>query len=247
MKKNLIFLNLCLLGLALFFFKQLKDHWIEYEQMHSLHSLNPPQTASLSKSTKATAAPDAVSEYMAIVNNDLFAADRTNIIPPEPPPPPPPPKVSPPKPVLCGIFRIGEEESVLMISTDSKSKGLQKRIRIGEMMDKYKLETISDQQVVMRAEGDESVGIRLNEPAGIVPRDYSSERTSTLPSKPNVVTVGESGTKAATSSPFANMNPRPVQTPPPPPSVPAGTVVNGKRKVVTQTPFGNMESWEDVK
>ncbi len=247
MKKNLIILNLCLLGLALFFFKQLRDRWIEYEQIHSHHSLNPPKSTGYSKPTKAVAVPDSISEYLAIVNNDLFVTDRTNLIAPEPPPPPPPPKVSPPKPVLCGIFRFGEEELVLMISTDAKSKGVQKRIRIGEMMDKYKLQTILDQQVVMQAEGDEPVEIRLNEPAGIVPRDYSTGRASAPPLKPNVVTIGESATKTASSPASTNFSSSAVQTPPPPPSVPAGTVVDGKRKVVTQTPFGNMESWEDVK
>jgi hypothetical protein len=245
MKKNLIVLNLCLLGLVLFFFKQLRDSWVEYGQMHSLHSLNPPQTTGLSKSVKTATASDTASEFMAIVNNDLFVADRTNLMPPEPPPPPPPPKVSPPKPVLCGIFRIGEEESVLMISNDPKSKGLQKRVRIGELMDKYKLEAILDQQVVMQAEGDEPVEIRLNEPAGIVPRDYSAGRASPAPAQPNVVMIGESAKKTSAAA-STNINSPAVQAPPPP-SVPAGTIVNGKRKVVTQTPFGNMESWEDVK
>jgi hypothetical protein len=238
MKRNLLVLNLILVGVALFLTRLLATQWTQFEHTHQLQSLKPP-----AGETKNITPPVAVlpgqSEYFAIVNNDLFAPDRNNLIPPPPPPPPPPKREPPPKPLLSGIFRIGDDVSVLLVSTDPKMKGAYKRIKSGEEMDGYILEKVLDQRIVMRAEGFDPVQIRLNEPSGIVPRDVAPN-VSPVASGGQVTSVAGTGATPINSA-VASSAPKPT-----PQEVPPGTVVNGKVKVMVPTPFGLMESWRDV-
>jgi hypothetical protein len=246
MKRNLIILNLALLFLMVFLLQQLKSQWIQFAQFHQTQRLTPHSPEGKKGANKSAQSPAGTNDFFAIVNQDLFASDRTNLIPPEPPPPPPPKKDLPPKPILSGIFRLGERDSALMVSNDPKSKGSQKRLFIGDAIDSYTLEKILDQRVLMKVSSGEEVEIRLNEPSGIVPKDSYTERTPTWGgSGSKVVAVGGSAGSSETSSQVSSA--KSGAAPPPAPEVPAGTIVNGKRKVVTRTPFGNMESWEDVR
>jgi hypothetical protein len=247
MKRNLIIFNLGLLLLAAFLLQQLKSQWIQFDQIHQTQRLTPRSPEGKKGANKSALALAGTNDYFAIVNQDLFASDRTNLIPPEPPPPPPMKKDLPPKPILSGIFRLGGSDSVLMISSDPKAKGSQKRLYVGEKMDSYTLEEILDQRIRMKVESGEEVEIRLNEPAGIVPKDSYTERTPAWGgSGSKVVAVGGSASSPETSSQVSSTKTA-AAAPPPAPEVPVGTIVNGKRKVVTQTPFGKMESWEDVR
>jgi hypothetical protein len=238
MKRNLLILNLVLAGIAIFLFKMMVAQWTQFEQTHQLHTLTPP-TEIKKTTTPPAAVPSGQSEYYAIVNNDLFASDRTNLVPPPPPPPPPPKRDPPPKPLLSGIFRIGDEASVLVISTEPKSKGAYKRIKSGEKMDGYILEKILDQRIVMKAEGFDPIEIRLNEPSGIVPRDATPYASPTAGGGQVMSVGGGASVPPATASV--------TSTAPAQQEVPPGTVVNGKVKVMVPTPFGLMESWQDPK
>jgi hypothetical protein len=239
MKRNLLILNLILVGVALFLTRLLASQWTQFEHTHQSQALKPPAEAKKSVTPPVAVLPGQ-SEYFAIVNNDLFAPDRNNLIPPPPPPPPPPKREPPPKPLLSGIFRIGDDVSVLMISTDPKSKGAYKQIKVGETADGYVLEKVLDQRIVMKAEGFDPVEIRLNEPSGIVPRDVVSYTPAAAGGR-QVMSVGASQEAASVTSAVSSTAPKPV-----PQEVPPGTVVNGKVKVMVPTPFGMMESWKDV-
>jgi hypothetical protein len=240
MKKKLLVINLVLLGIGLVLIQQFRSQWSQFKAAHGLRALNP-QAEQGGPGPKAPDKTDLAANYIAIINNHLFTPDRTNLIPPEPPPPPAPKKVLPPKPVLSGVLRLGGDEFVLMISSDPRQRGGQKRLRKGEGMDGYTLVSIQDQRVIMRAE-DEEVEIRLSEPSGLVARESSAPATPSGGGS-RVTTIGESGSttedrssKAVSSTAPGKQNKPPADFTPP-----------GKRKIRVQTPFGPMDSYEDIK
>jgi hypothetical protein len=240
MKRKLLLLNLALIISLLLLIQQFHSRRNQFNQTHDLRLLTAkpdPSPLSPKPGVKTGASPN----FFPIVTNLILTPDRTDIIPPEPPPAAPPKKVLPPKPILSGIFRLGGEEFVLMVSNDPQQRGAQKRLKQGESFDNYVLVSILDQRVKMKYE-EEEVEIRLNEPSGLVARESgASTHGATAAAGGRITSIGET-TLSQGSARAQAVNPvsapvQPTEVPPPP----------GKRKVIRQTPFGPMESYEDIR
>jgi hypothetical protein len=187
------------------------------------------------------AAPPTVTgaAYLGIAKDMLFSRDRNSQVIVDPPKPPDPPKPLPPLPAVYGVMNIGDGPTVMM---SEKSGGRQRGVRPGEKIGEFKLVSANSDELVLAFE-NRTVKKKVDE---LIDRGGVE----------SVVAVGPAGAAAASSAPA----PPPVGKPEPgvklgdglancqanDPS-PDGTVVNGMRKIVRQTPFGAACSWEAVK
>jgi hypothetical protein len=238
MRKNLILINLLLLGLAFFLGYQLKAQWVGYQAGHNLSLLNHKNEPKGSPQ-ESPAKPLNVPNYAAVVDNHLFNVERNNVIPVDPPAPLP--KVVGPKPILMGTVGLGGEEFALMLSADKNESRQYKRVKVGESLGGFTLVKILDQKVLMIAD-EKEVEVRLNEPSQLVARDLAPNVT-TAPgpgTAEQVTTIGTVPTPQSSGS----VNPNPAA---PPGGVPVGTIKDGRRKKLVPSPFGPMEAWEDIK
>jgi hypothetical protein len=235
MKKSFLMIQLVLLASAAFLGYQLRSQWMEYRSTHNAAVLNssnsrdgiPPQVA----------APKVVPNYSAIVDNHLFSADRTNIVPPETSAEPA--KAAAPKPILMGTLQLDEDEFALMVSDGQRENTNYKRLKLGESLDGYILVKILDQKVMMKMDGKE-VEVRLNEPSKMVAREIPGGTSPSPGTLGQVMTVGSGPPTTSSNAPSASQG-LPKGT------IPPGTVVNGRKKILVPSPFGMMESWEEVK
>jgi hypothetical protein len=182
------------------------------------------------------------SAYLDIAQKMLLAKDRNSQIILDPPKPPEPPKPLPPLPSVRGVMDIGDGPIVMM---SEQSGGRHRGVRVGETIGKFKLMSVTKDELVLAFE-DRIVKKTLQE---LIDRAGSGEAAAqpgpagtgtaapSAPAAPPVVGKPEPGAKL--SDDLAN-----CQTNDP---SPAGTIVNGMRKVISQTPFGNACSWEKVK
>jgi hypothetical protein len=231
-KRNLILLNLLLTGTTLLLFHHLNSQRIQFWASHNLSNLNPrPEGSTVAPNSAAKPVP--VTSYVAIVDNNLFAIDRNNVIPPEPQSF----VINRPKPILTGILGFGGKDLALMLPADAKDSRDYRQLKIGDTIDGYTLVKFLDQKVTMSVGGKE-LEIPLSEPAKLVARELAV----TTPSQPatgsgnaaRVTTIGPGAD--STGSTAAN-----VPNPPPQASrdqAPVGTVVNGKVKRSIPSPFG---------
>jgi hypothetical protein len=188
------------------------------------------------------AAPPTVTgaAYLGIAKDMLFSKDRNSQVIVDPPKPPDPPKPLPPLPAVYGVMNIGDGPTVMM---SEKSGGRQRGVHPGEKIGEFKLVSANSDELVLAFE-NRTVKKKVDE---LIDRGGVE----------SVVSAGPAGAAAGASS---TPVPPPVGKPEPgvklgeglancqpnDPS-PDGTIVNGMRKVVRQTPFGAACSWEAVK
>ena len=194
----------------------------------------PPPPAPASPAPTVTGAA-----YLGIAKDMLFSKDRNSQVIVDPPKPPDPPKPLPPLPAVYGVMNIGDGPTVMM---SEKSGGRQRGVRPGEKIGEFKLVSANSDELVLAFE-NRTVKKKVEE---LIDRGGVEA----------VVAVGPAGAAATPSAP----TPPPAGKPEPgvklgdglancqanDPS-PDGTIVNGMRKVVRQTPFGAACSWEAVK
>lgn len=196
----------------------------------------PPPPAPL-----PAAPPQAVtaSSYLEIAQKMLWSKDRNSQVIVDPPKPPAPPKPLPPLPNVHGVLNL--DGPIVMMS--EKSSARQRGIRPGEKIGEFKLVSVNSKELVLAWE-DRTVTKTLEElidrAGDSVPSTggvAGSPGVGAAPSVPQVIGKPEPGVKLTDGVSSCQTND---------PS-PAGTVVNGMRKVVRPTPFGPACSWEAVK
>jgi hypothetical protein len=237
-KRNLLLMNVLLLGAVLVQVWYLRNQWHEFQVQHLVLQQNA-RAESKPNAPAAPAKPAEVANYTAIVENLLFAPERNPVIPVETTATATP---LAPKPVLMGTVSLDGDEYALMISADPKDSKEYRRLKVGESLGGYTLVKILDQKVAMNAAGT-NVEIRLNEPSRLVARDVGPQATTAATGGANVTTVGGTGTPPQGSTAVASPNAQGV----PPGGIPVGTIIQGRRKTLVPSPFGPMEAWVDVK
>jgi hypothetical protein len=241
MKRGYIAINLLLLATAVLLAYEFRSQWNKYQSTHNLDRLNPGKTTAGTSSKMPPATPG-VSSYAAIVDNDVFTADRTNVVPPDAPVETT--KAVAPKPILVGTMQFNEDEFALMMSDTQRDNTNYKQLKVGDILDGYTLVRILDQRVVMKTDGKEvEVRLSVNEPSKMVAREApaavpagnAAGQVTSVGSSPPVVSAAASGSAAVTNQAL------------PKGTIPVGTIINGRRKKLVPSPFGMMETWEEVK
>jgi hypothetical protein len=239
-KRRRILITLLLLGCAAFLGYELAGQWKEYRLTHNIALLKAGSDVD-APTAKAGGGPATVPNYSAIVDHDLFSADRTSVVPPEAPPEPA--KEEAPKPILVGTMQFDEDEFALMVSDTPRDNDNYKRLKVGDVLNGYTLVKILDQKVMMKADGkDVEVRLSVNEPSKMVARETQPASPTAVSGVGQVTSISSGGpvTSGATTGTVANQ-PLPKGT------IPVGTILNGRRKKLVPSPFGMMETWEEVK
>lgn len=224
-------------ALGAYLFRQWRDYqartrWM-YAGVAATEGLTPSSTAARKVEEQ---------NFSDIVTRNLFRPDRSNVTPTE--------NVKPPElPLLYGTMNLGSGSFALMAPGDPVSAP-SKRVVPGDEIGGYKLVSIAGSQVVVQW-GEKKVNIDVSESARRVPRVVEKTQAAAAPQSAVAPTAGSSGrvtTVAPSSQSVAGKYGAAGYNAPPgaSPDVPAGTVINGKKKVVEQM-FGIQKTyWVDV-
>ena len=243
MKRRTVRVNLLLLGPAALWVYLLADNWGRFEDEGRAHAPGPEAAAAASPRPASRAS---ASDAAAIADYHLFHPDRHNQLPEEASEETA--AATGPAPVLMGTMGIGADRYALMVSRGSgSSRGLYRRLRVGEVLDGYTLVRVEGDRVVMQV-GDTEVPVGIDDRPKRSPRPARSAgaapraRTSGAPRPPTG--VGSPSRRPAASRRRPG---RSARTPASRSRLPEGTVRDGKRLVVIPTPFGDIRRWEEIK
>ena len=241
MKRKLWLLNILLVAAIALAGWQLRK---EARELHAREQAtldtHPPVPAPPAQPPPAPPPMVTGAAYLKIAEEMLFSKDRNSKVIVDPPKPPDPPKPLPPLPVVHGVMDIGDGPIVMM---SEKSGGRHRGVHVGEKIGEFKLVSVYKNDLVLGFE-DRTVKKTLQElidrggvEAGAVAGQTGPAGGASSTPVPAVVGKAEPNVKLSEDTATCQTND---------PS-PAGTVVNGMRKVVMATPFGNACRWEAVK
>jgi hypothetical protein len=237
LKRKLILLNLVLAALIGAAAWRLRVEWLAAKQT---------EKAMLGLKVKPAPAPEHVplphvqpvlpAQYIEIANKDLFTKERNpNVVVEQPAPPPP--KPMPPLPVVRGILNF---EGVTAIMSEN-SKSMQKEVKPGDSIGEFKLLAINNQEIVLEWDGKqvrknlvELLDRSIPEPAA-APAAGSAAAPAMNKPAPNVTAGPGIDMGAGRKACVAGDN------------SPAGTSVDGWKKVYWESPFGTGCYWERPK
>jgi hypothetical protein len=232
-KKKLLLVNLLLAGLALYAAWSLRQEWqsARAREQALLHARIKPAPPPLF-TPRPVPQPVAPARYVEIAAKTLFSRDRNPTVV-EDTPPPPPPKPEPPLPVVYGVMNFGDGPVAIMSDkAGNRHRGVQPGERIGD----YTLLAVNDKQIVLGWEGKQiTKRIAELEQKTPPPVEAASTQAAAKPPEPQ-------GQPAPGTAMGAGIRACQKGDPSPP-----GTVVDGMRKVVTESPFGPVCRWEPVK
>jgi hypothetical protein len=179
--------------------------------------------------------PVVPASYLEIAQKMLFSKDRNPDVLVEAVPPPPP-RPMPALPRFHGVMNLGDGPSAIL---SEKPDAQQREYRAGETIGEFKLLAVDGQQIVLEWEGKQiskllDQVIERSPPAGA----QTPVRSQEPPPPPKPVALAKPGPGADVGKGFRAC--QPGDTSPP------GTVIDGVRKVVSETPFGTSCRWEPV-
>jgi hypothetical protein len=243
------------------------SHW-KQARMQQAAALKRPVTAKASPppSIPAPSAAALPSEYFDVAQRTLFSQDRNPTVVIEPPPVKPEPPL-PPLPQYHGQMAIGEPVALL-----SMGSGQQKGYRIGEKVGDFKLVSFDREKIAFEW-NDKTVERKISEltpKEPVAPTDAgkgASAGAQSAPAVPSPVAnagasiagaataLGASGNSAASATaPARSPNPaigdeivNGVHSCVASDNSPAGTVLNGLKKVIYPSMFGPVCRWEPTK
>jgi hypothetical protein len=149
------------------------------------------------------------------------------------------PKPQPPLPKFFGVMDLGDGPLAIL----SEGAGRQKPFKVGDQVADYKLLAIGTDTLTFRWDEKDIVKkfSELQDRSGdpVVSDTRAAAPAAAAPPPPPPATPARAGPGADMGSGLAACVAND--------SSPAGTVVDGKRKVVSQSPFGSVCRWEPVK
>lgn len=237
-------LDLALLVLAGLLFWRLRSEWIHSHarDLALLHSTLPfarvPGLAPLENVGAVTAA-----DFADVATKDLFSKDRNPDVIVEAVPPPPP-KPLPPFPVAHGVMLWDGVPPTIVLS--EKAGGPQKGYRPGDIIGPWKIVSVDSSYADFEWDGKDFKK-RIDE---------LIDRTPVPEAAPPASAAAKAAPAAAASKALSNSthSGHPGQDVGagfkacyPDDSSPDGTSVDGMKKVVNATPFGNACHWEPSK
>lgn len=235
MKNKLLLLNLALLVAIAVIGRQLQSDWrAARERERAMKARQVKPAAPPPSSQQAPPPPVQAAAYIDVAQQNLFARDRNpNVVVEQEKP-----KPVPPFPKFYGVMNLGD--GALAILSDGRN---QRPFKAGEKVGEFKLAEIQTESLVFEWEQKKfpkkfvELQDRSSEPAAAsesTPRQAAGPVTPPAPATP-----ARPGPGADMGGGLSACNPND--------SSPAGTVVDGKRKVVTESPFGKVCRWEPVR
>lgn len=241
MRRKLILLNLVLVVLAVTGLWRLRTAWQseKVREQAILHKSVPPLPVP-PHSPVPVAAPVRAGDYLDIAQKNLFSRDRNPTVVVEIKAPPP--KVMPPLPVFHGILNLGDGPTAILSETKT---ALHRDFRPGEKIGEFTLVAVNSNEIVLEWDGKQ-IHKSLDE---LIDRSAPAADTAPAP-------VAQA---AAAAPPPQQQSQVPARAEPgvdigrglhaciPGDPSPAGTTMNGLRKVVEPGMFGQQCWWEPAK
>ena len=239
MKRKLLILDAVLLLVAAYAGFQLRQARLAAQARsaaelgHRLKAIPPPPFTPLPQTP-----PVVATGYAAIAQQMLFDKSRNPTVVVEQPAPPPP-KPMPPLPVYHGQMNIGAGPTAILSET---AVSAHQAVHIGDQIGQFKLVDVNTEEIAFEWDGQtirrklDAIVDRTSAP----PPDAAgaaSARTEAPPPAP-VVAKSAIGPGSDTGRGFKVCDPND--------NMPAGSVVDGYRKVVAATPFGDSCRWDPV-
>lgn len=246
MTSKLRILDLLLLIIAGLLVWQLRREWTRSQArdmtlLHrAMHAAPVPGLAPLDNVGPVTPA-----EYADVATKDLFSKDRNpNVI--VDPPPPPPAKPQPPFPVAHGVMLWDGVPPTIVLS--EKSGGPQRGYHPGDTIGPWKLVSVDQSYADFEWDGKDFKK-RIDELLDRAPLTQSAPAPSSAAAPASAAPAKSDSQSLANSShsgPGADVGAgyRACNSDD---SSPNGTVVDGMKKIVVATPFGNSCHWESAK
>ena len=245
MSRKLFLLNLLLIALVGGAAWHLRQSWQEAgtRQRGFLERAVPAAAAPATPKIDPVA-PASAASYTEVATKMLFSRDRNpNVIVEEPKP-----KPVPQFPVAYGVLLFGDTATAFLSEAPGKP---QKSYRTGEKVGPFKLAAMTQKELVLEWEDKTFTKTveELKPKADAAPAPQPGSKSTELPKNTSAVTPSEKILeiqKSMTKDVGIDVGGTdrvcvPGDTAPP------GTVTNGFRKVVTQTPFGQSCRWVPVR
>lgn len=237
MTRKLHLLNLALAALLALTGWQIRQRWLEAREREKRVLGRPPEAAApVAEPPLKLPEPAPAASYLEVAQRFLFSRDRNPEVIIEVAAP----KPMPPLPVAHGILDLGSGPTAILSDRPGQA---QRAYRVGDRIGEFTLADITASELAFVWEGKE-IRKKLEElkppetpPAAEAPAPAAAKAktavvatSTTVASGPSDIDMG-GGIRAC----------RQGDTSPP------GTVANGYKKVVSQTPFGQVCRWEPVK
>jgi hypothetical protein len=260
LKPRFIALNILLLAGIGFVVWQARARWSEARE-ERIGALNtkpkPAGQLPLAPEPRPDAPP--ATKYVDVATNNLFSKDRNPNVVVEPVEVEKP-KPMPPLPIIYGVMGLPSGIKALMAE---KADAPSKSVKAGDTIGEFTIASLDPQTVVFKWEGKD-ISRKIEDLMDRSTHGGPASGPAVANAAPAPVPAGSVSTQQVQPSPQAN-NP-----PPPQPSngsrmgvevgtgiqservcqpgdtAPAGAVIDGYRKVVTVTPFGNSCRWVAV-
>ncbi len=241
MNRKLLVLDAVLLGVVVYAGVQLHKEWKgararESAKLHRpLPVVKPPAYSPLPAEP-----PVMATGYATIAEKMLFDKSRNPTVVIEPPPVPPKPPM-PPLPVYHGMMNIGPEGPLAILSVNANSA--HQAVHPGEQIGQFKLVDVNSEEMVLEWQGEvihkrvDELSARLAPPAA----QQEPARTETVPPPAAAAApppAARSGPGDSTQFGFKTCSVSDGQA--------EGAVVDGYKKVMHATPFGQSCTWEPV-
>lgn len=232
MKRKLLLLNLVLVLLTAAAGWQLRREWMAArarEEAVLKRKLQPAPAPPVAPMEPAR--PVMPAGYAEIAQKMLFVRDRNPNVVVEAAPAPPP-KPMPPPPVLRGVMNLGDGPIAIMAE---KSNAQHREYRKGDRVGEFRVVAIGAQEVLLDWDG-KLVTRTVEQIAPAEQAQAAPERTAAAP-PPVAKTALGPGNEIAAGTRACQPND----------SNAPGAVVDGYRKIVVPSPFGESCRWEAVK
>jgi hypothetical protein len=240
MKKRIVWVNLALAALIAAAGLRVHHEWTAERQREALVPRVVKPAPSPVVSIPPPPAGVSAASYGDIANKMLFSKDRNPTVTIEAPPPPV--RKMPPLPLLHGVLGLPSGTLALM-SVDAKSGS--KGVAVGEKIGEFQLAAISrdeisftwEDQTITKSVSEMIYSSAVASPAAPPPPTSGAPEPAKAAAPPQGG-VGKPAEAAGTDG-YKNCSPGDTS--------PEGTVADGYRKVLSQTPFGKNCHWEPVK
>jgi hypothetical protein len=179
--------------------------------------------------------------YAVVAQQDLFDRSRNPVVELPPPPPPPAPPPMPALPVYHGQMNIGG----LTVFLSQTASGAHEAIHPGEKIGQFTLVSVNMEEIEFEWDGKtvrqkiDALTDRSNQQQPASAAAAPSARTEApAAAPPPPVAKSAIGPGADTGRGFKLCDPND--------SMPPGSVVDGFRKMIYTTPFGNACRWDQI-
>ncbi len=260
MRRRLLALNLALLAASVLGIWRLR---VEYRRAVDRYRILQPPPAAAATLPAAQATPMAAAQaasYLDAAQKYLLSPDRNPTVVVAPPKV----KPKPPLPQLFGVMSIGGGPTAFFAVPGAQR---QKAVRLGETIGEFKLVAVASDQIELEWEGEKFQAQVSELMTGPAREQAPAASGATGGANAGGTLVGDAAinppgaaSSATPVNPAASGRPGDIRFGPemqtatgtvyqaaPGETSPHGTVHQGKRKVVRQTPFGQQAWWEDIK